>query len=98
MLRYCVGSSLEEHCRIEEITTEANIIPFRDVIRNRWLEMYCHVLFVDVKGDEDIRRVNEIKVEGSRGHGWTKQSLSDIINADLRWLYLDQSNTRDQVR
>jgi len=39
--------------------------------------------------DEDIRRVCEIRVEGSRGCGQPKQRQSDPIKADLCWLDLD---------
>jgi len=37
MLRYCLGISLEDHKRNEEIMTEANIMPIRDALRKNIL-------------------------------------------------------------
>ena len=96
MLRYCMGISLEEHCRNEDITSEAKIMPIRDVMRKRRLEWFGHVSRRE--RDEDIRRVYEMRVEGSRGRGRPKQRWSDTINADLRWLDLDRSDASDRVR
>ena len=96
MLRYCMGISLEEHRRNEDITSEAKIMPIRDVMRKRRLEWFGHVSRRE--RDEDIRRVYEMRVEGSRGRGRPKQRWSDTINADLRWLDLDRSDASDRVR
>ena len=38
MLRYCMGISLQEHRRNEEMTSEAKIMLIRDVMRKRRLE------------------------------------------------------------
>ena len=67
MLRYCMGISLEEHRRNEDITAEAKIMPIKDVMRKKRLEWFGHVC--RRKRDEDIRRVYEMRVEGSRGRG-----------------------------
>ena len=91
-----MGISLEEHRRNEEITAEANIMPIRDVMRKKRLEWYGHVCRRE--SDEDIRRVYEMKVEGSRGRGRPKQRWSDTINADLRWLGLERGDTSDRIR
>ena len=91
-----MGISLEEHRRNEEITAEANIMPIRDVMRKKRLEWYGHVCRRE--SDEDIRRVYEMRVEGSRGHGRPKQRWSDTINADLRWLDLERGDTSDRIR
>ena len=59
-----MGISLEENCRNEEITSEAKIMPIRDVMRKRRLEWFGHVSRHE--RDEDIRRVYEMRVKGSR--------------------------------
>lgn len=96
MLRYCMGISLEEHRRNEDITAEAKIMPIKDVMRKRRLEWFGHVC--RRARDEDIRRVYEMRVEGSRGRGRPKQRWCDTINADLRWLDLDRDDTSDRAR
>ena len=96
MLRYCMGISLEEHRRNEEITSEAKIMLIRNVMRKRRLEWFGHVSRRE--RDEDIRRVYEMRLEGSRGRGRPKQRWNDTINADLRWLDLDRSDESDRVR
>ena len=40
-----------------------------------------------------------MRVEGSTGLGWPKQWWSDTMNADIRWLDLDDRNDlSDRVR
>ena len=43
MLRYCMGISLEDHKRNEEITAEAGIMPIRDLMRRKRMQWYGHV-------------------------------------------------------
>ena len=96
MLRYCMGISLEEHRRNEEITSEARIMPIRDVMRKRRLEWFGHVCRREE--DQDVRRVFEMKIDGSRGRGRPKQRWYDTVKADLRELNLGREDTENRAR
>jgi exonuclease III len=96
MIRYCMGISLEEHRRNEDITREVRVMPIKDVMRKRRLEWFGHVRRREEK--EDIRRVSEMRIEGSRGRGRPKQRWLDTVKNDLRWLDLDPDDTSDRMR
>lgn len=90
MLQYCTGISLDEHRRNEE-TSEAKIMPIKDVMRKRRFgHVCCH------KRYEDTRRVYEVRVEKGGGHGRFKQRWHDTVSTDLRWLDLDESDMNDE--
>ena len=95
MLRYCMGVSLEEHRRNEDITEEAKIMPIKDVMRKKRLQWFGHVCRREE--DEDIKRVSEMVMEGNRGRGRPKQRWKDTIRTDLRWLDLDENDAMDRA-
>jgi len=96
MLRYCLGISLEEHQRNEEITSRAKVMPIKDLMRKKRMQWYGHVFRREK--DEDIRRVSEMAIEGCRRTGRPKQRWRDTINADLRWLDLGKEDVKDRER
>ena len=96
MVRYCLGISLEEHRRNEDILQEAKVVPIKDLMRRKRMQWFGHVQRRD--SQEDIRKVCEMEIDGNRPRGRPKQRWSDTINADLRWLDLDSSDVEDQSR
>ena len=96
MVRYCLGISLEEHRRNEDILQEAKVVPIKDLMRRKRMQWFGHVQRRD--SQEDIRKVSEMEIDGNRPRGRPKQRWSDTINADLRWLDLDSSDVEDRSR
>ena len=96
MLRYCLGISLEEHRRNEEILEEAGVMPIKDLMRKKRMQWYGHVCRREQ--EEDIRMVYNLRVEGRRSRGRPKQRWSDTVNSDLRWLGLENEDPGDRMR
>ena len=86
MLRYCMGISLEDHKRNEEITAEAGVMPIKDLMRRKRMQWYGHGR--QRESEDYIRRVSEMTVEGVRPRGRPKQRLCATVNSDPRWLDL----------
>ena len=57
MVRYCLGISLEEHRRNEDILQEAKVVPIKDLMRRKRMQWFGHVQRRD--SQEDIRKVCE---------------------------------------
>jgi hypothetical protein len=96
MLRYIHGISLEEHRRNEDIRKLAGVEPISVLMRKRRLQWYGHVC--RRKDEEDIKRVNNIGVDGKRGRGRPRHRWKDTIRQDMSMWNLDTSDTDDRVR
>ena len=57
MLRYCMGISLEDYKRNEEITAEAGVMPIKDLMRRKRMQWYGHVRRRE--SEDDIRSVRD---------------------------------------
>jgi hypothetical protein len=94
MLRYCMGISLEEHKKNEEIRKEANVIPIEELMRQKRLEWFGHVC--RRKQEEDIKKVFELKVAGKRSRGRPKHRYQDTINKDLLVYNMKKEDAQDR--
>lgn len=50
------------------------------------------------ESDEDIRMVYNLRINGRKGRGIPKQKWEDTINADIRWLELEDEDPKDRLR
>ena len=94
ILRYCLGTSLEEHKTNQQgIRQEVNVMSVLDRMRKK-LQLFGHVC--RKKRNKDIRRVYAMRVEGRRNRRHRKHRLKDTAKKDLQ--SLGEEDAHDRIR
>ena len=94
MLRWILGTSKRDKIRNEKIRRRCGVTDIVDKMREARLRWFGHMLRRE--GDEPVKMALEMKVEGHRGRGRSRQRWMDCVRTDMELKGLKEEDAENR--